>query len=259
MNMNYRRNFFDMTEKITAEQSILSDYQTRELFLAHQSDMILFAQLIDSTLLRINASMHDFEKLFADANQYRFKSVCVPPSYVYMGKQHCTNSLICTVVGFPNGYNTTNNKMKEIDECLHDGADEIDFVQNLTFVKSQNWKALKHEYLSLVQASSKRVTKVILETSVLSDDEIKACTLLAVECGINIIKTSTGFGSRGANPNDIYVIKNALKELFGEAQPTVGIKASGGIRTRKDGIDMLQLGATRIGTSNGAQFMNHCV
>lgn len=244
---------------LTSHQSVIDDYHTRDLLLQNPDDSKILAQLIDSTLLKIDASVNDFLKLFSDANQYLFRSVCVPPSYVDLAKKNCQNILVCTVVGFPNGYSTIQNKLNEIEEMHTFGLDEIDFVHNITFVKSNHWTKLEHEYSEIVKKSQGKVTKLILETSVLTDDEIAKCTILAVNAGISIIKTSTGFGNRGANADDIGIIHNALTRVFGMSKPTVGIKASGGIRTKVDAINMITLGATRIGTSYGAQFMNHSI
>lgn len=248
-----------MNKIYQAHPSIVNDYHTRALFLTDEKHLDILAQLVDSTLLRIDASQDEFLKLFADANKYLFKSVCVPPSYVALAKEHCTHVLVCTVVGFPNGYSTIKNKLNEIDEVCDYGVDEIDFVHDITLIKSNNWSCLEQEYLQVVRAGQGKVIKLILETSVLSADEIIKCTQIAVNCGVNVIKTSTGFGRRGADASDIDIIRNVLKQIFGQSTPGVGIKASGGIRTIHDAICMIKLGATRIGTSNGAQFMHNSI
>jgi len=236
--------------------SIREDFHNRELFLNDQTQHNALAKLIDSTLLKMDATQDAFLKLFSDANQYQFKSVCVPPSMVKLAHLHCKDVLICTVVGFPNGYNTTHNKVLETQNALDKGANEIDFVNNVIFVKSNMWIELQNEYSALVNSAQKNVTKLILETSLLTKEEIVKCTQLAIEAGVNIIKTSTGFGSRGASLEDISLIQKTLHEFDDKTKMKVGIKASGGVRTREDALNMLKAGATRIGTSNGATMVS---
>lgn len=235
--------------------SLRQDFNSREKFLRNPQDAKLLVPLIDSTLLKPNATKIDFLNLFSDANQYSFKSVCIPPCYVSLAKEHCKTSLLCTVIGFPNGYNTTQNKVKETEEAVALGADEIDFVQNINFVKSNAWNNLEIEYKKIIKAAKSKMIKLILETSLLTDNEIEKCTWIAAECGIDTIKTSTGFGSRGANENDIKIINATLQNFFHSEILRVGIKASGGIKTFSDALKMIRLGATRIGTSNATQII----
>ncbi len=228
--------------------SIKEDFKNRDKLLKEKTNI---ADLIDHTLLKMDAQENDFLVLFEQANEYKFKSVCVPTSVVKMAKKHCKSSLICTVIGFPNGYATTVNKVTEMHEALENGADEIDFVNNVILVKSQKWDDVLKEYCEIVKSSQNKVTKVILETSLLTEKEIIQCTELAAHAGVNIIKTSTGFGKRGASVEDIVLIKATLQKISEKNKTLIGIKASGGVRTFEDALKMIQNGATRIGTSNG--------
>lgn len=228
-------------------QTLNEDFQNRSLFLENHNNHRVLAKLIDHTLLRIDATDDDFLKLFAEANQFLFKSVCVPPACVALAKHHCSQVSICTVIGFPNGYSTTESKIFETKDAIANGADELDFVNNIIYVKSKQWNKLQLEYEKIVEASDARITKLILETSLLTPNEIIKCTELAAEAGVNIIKTSTGFGKRGASTEDIDLIASILNKY----QYPVGIKASGGIRTYEDALLVIKHGATRIGTSSG--------
>lgn len=238
--------------------SISEDFENRKKFIADISQTQFLARLIDSTLLKTNATKDDFIKLCLDANKHHFKSVCIPPSYISLAKEYCQNVLVCTVIGFPNGYTTTQNKILETKEAILIGADEIDFVQNVTCVKSNDWDKLEFEYKGILSAADGKVTKIILETSLLTPEEIEKCTKIAVNCGIHIIKTSTGFGSRGATQNDINIIQSTIQSILKEnthSNLSIGIKASGGVRLFEDAVNMIQCGATRIGTSNGVQML----
>lgn len=231
------------------------DLRNRKKFLKNPNDLTTLAKLIDHTLLKIDAKNSNFLDLFAEANQFGFRSVCVPPSLIKLAKQHCKDVLVCTVIGFPNGYNTIESKVFEVKDALFKGTDEIDFVHNVNFVKSKEWDLLKTEYSQIVKSSQACTTKLILETSLLSEAELIKCIELAVDAGVNMIKTSTGFGQRGASVEDISLIQKTLDTILGKNN-TVGIKASGGVRTDKDALKMIKLGATRIGTSNGVAMVS---
>ncbi|BBH53636.1 deoxyribose-phosphate aldolase [Fluviispira sanaruensis] len=236
---------------------IEKDYKARENFLATNNRKYL-AELIDSTLLKADLLKSQIEVLCHEAIEHRFKSICIPQTYLSFAKDIFLNSItkseqtkICTVISFPLGYTTTEAKVKEIEIALQKGADEIDFVQNITFVKNGDFISLEHEFLALAKAAQNKVTKVILETALLTSDEIFKCTFLAAKCGIHIIKTSTGFSHRGVSTEDIRIIKNALETHQKETGIILGIKASGGVRSLKEAYELVNLGATRLGTSGG--------
>ncbi|WGL60342.1 deoxyribose-phosphate aldolase [Pigmentibacter sp. JX0631] len=211
-----------------------------------------FANLIDSTLLKPSATKSEINKLCEDALSAKFRSVCVPPCYTKEAKLKLKNSVVkvCTVLGFPLGYTSTAAKVEEMKSIM-DSVDEFDFVQNNTFVKNSEFNSLEKEYLLIVENAKDKLVKVILETALLSTEEIYKCTLIAAKCGIHVIKTSTGFSSRGASLQDIEVIKNALNAYQQETGNVVGIKASGGVRSIDDAFAFVQAGATRLGTSGG--------
>lgn len=228
------------------------DFEFVKIFLENQ-DVKYLPYLIDLTLLKPQVQEQSILELCQQVMQFSFRTVCIPPCYVELAAK--TNVPVCTVIGFPNGYHTTKSKVFEVKQALENGVCEIDFVQNISFVKSKNFSALKEEFLALVEAAQSNekcaLVKVILETSLLTDEEIYYCTQLAAESGIHIIKTSTGFGERGASLKDIEIIKKALDEYFKKSHIRLGIKASGGIRNFQDALSFILAGATCLGTSNG--------
>jgi len=248
-----------MTEEVYSHPEIKKDFMVAQHFLKYNDSKSLSA-LIDSTRLKPQAQEQDMQELCEQAKQTHFRSVCLPPCYVSLAKifltKNALDTVVCTVIGFPNGYQTIESKCFEAKQAIEMGASEIDFVQNISFVKSNNFIALQHEFLALVETVRNGVLKVILETSLLTEDEIYHCSLLAAQCGIHIIKTSTGFGSRGASIDDIKLIKKALDEHCKKTNIRLGIKASGGIQNSEDVLTFIKTGATRIGTSNGDKIIN---
>ena len=231
---------------------VKKDFETVDSILQQQKVQNI-VRLIDSTLLKPQFQKQNMIELCNEAKEFHFRSVCVPPCYVSLASKILNHSdvAVCTVVGFPNGYSTIKAKCFEAKQALEEGATEIDFVQNISFVKSENFNDLEKEFVALVEVVQNKVLKVILETSLLTEDEIYRCTHLAAQCGIHIIKTSTGFGERGASLNDIATIKKALDEHVKKTNVRLGIKASGGVRNIQDALSFVQAGATRLGTSNG--------
>ena len=209
-------------------------------------------EYIDSTLLKSDATIEDITKLCEDAKKYHFASVCVNPYYVPLAKELVKDSTVevCTVVGFPLGANTTNTKIFEAKEAIDNGAQEIDMVMNIGAAKENNWILVKRDISCVVKAVSGRaLVKVIIETCLLTDDEkIKACNC-AVEAGADFVKTSTGFSKAGANSSDILLMRKTVGTKC-------GVKASGGIKHLEEAILMIELGANRLGTSNGARIIN---
>ncbi|MBR5137710.1 MAG: deoxyribose-phosphate aldolase [Clostridia bacterium] len=198
---------------------------------------------VDHTLLAQTATWEQIKAIIDDGIKYETASVCIPPSFVRQAADYAQGRVkICTVIGFPNGYNTTPIKAFETSEALQNGADEIDMVINLGWVKEGLWKDVEREIASLKQLCGDRVLKVIIETCLLTDEEkIRMCEIVT-EAGADYIKTSTGFSTSGATPHDI--------EIFAKhVGPKVKIKAAGGISSLEDGQMFLDMGADRLGTS----------
>ncbi len=210
------------------------------------SEEINLAGFIDHTLLKPEAAAEDIARLCAEARRYHFAAVCVNPAYVKTACEHLRGSDVCVsaVIGFPLGATTAAVKAFETGEAVAGGADEIDMVIHVGALKSGAIDCIHEEIAAVVKAARGRMVKVILETGLLTDDEkITACRL-AKRAGADFVKTSTGFGPGGATPADIRLMRDAVG-------PGMGIKASGGVRTREAALEMIAAGATRIGTSSG--------
>ena len=209
-----------------------------------------YNKYIDHTNLKAFAKLEDIVKLCSEANYYKFKSVCVNPNYVEAAHELLKGSevLVCTVIGFPLGQNTTEVKKFEITDAISKGADEVDVVLNVAELKNKNYDYVLNELKEVVEAANGVLVKLILETCYLEKDEIiKACEL-AKEAKVDFVKTSTGFGTGGAKAEDVKLMKESIK-------PNMKVKASGGIKTKEDMIKMIEAGASRIGTSNGVTIM----
>lgn len=206
-----------------------------------------YADLIDHTLLKPQATKADIEALIADAKAYNFKSVCINPTWVKLAAELLKDSpvKVCTVIGFPLGANTSAVKAFEAKDAIANGATEVDMVINIGEMKAGTYDAVKNDIAAVVEAAKgNALVKVIIETCLLTDDEkVKACQL-AKEAGADFVKTSTGFSTGGATAEDIALMRKTVG-------PDMGVKASGGVRTREDAEKMVAAGATRIGTSNG--------
>jgi len=202
------------------------------------------ARMIDHTLLKANATPEDVEKICKEAREYKFKSVCVNSGYASLVKRLLRGSgvLTCVVVGFPLGAMTTASKAAETRDAVADGADEIDMVINIGALKAGDFDKVKHDIEAVVEAAKGRTVKVILETHLLTDEEKVAACQLAVMAGTSFVKTSTGFGGGGATAEDIALMRRVVG-------PAIGVKASGGVRTREDAEKMIKAGASRIGAS----------
>ena len=208
------------------------------------------SRYIDHTNLKLDATLKDIEKLCNEALEYGFASVCVHPYYVPLASKLLKNSSIavCTVVGFPLGCNTMSVKEYEAIDAINNGAAEIDMVINLAALKNKAYDYIKKEIETVRDSIGGHVLKVIIETCYLNEDEIIKLTEICNDTFVNFIKTSTGFGTRGASVDDISIINSHKNEVL-------EIKASGGIKTKKQMIDMIEAGATRIGTSHGVEIM----
>ncbi len=198
---------------------------------------------VDHTLLMPGATWEEIRELCDDALKYGTASVCIPPSYVSRAKEYLGDRMpVCTVIGFPNGYNTTEVKVFEAEDALENGADEIDMVINIGDLKDENYEEILEEIQSVKAVCQDHVLKVIIETCLLTEEEkIKMCGIVT-EAGADFIKTSTGFSSEGATYADVAL----LKEHVGA---DVKVKAAGGISSFADAKEFLTLGAERLGTS----------
>lgn len=202
------------------------------------------AGMIDHTLLKANATQEEIGKLCEEARKYRFASVCVNPGYVAMSSRLLRGSsvMVCTVIGFPLGSTTPTVKAIEARDAIANGADEIDMVLNIGALKSGNDQLVLDDIKAVRDATRGKCLKVILETSYLTKDEkIRACKM-AKQAQADFVKTSTGFGSGGATPEDIAL----MRETVG---PEMGVKASGGIKNAEVAAAMIKAGANRLGTS----------
>lgn len=207
-------------------------------------------KLIDHTLLKPEATKAQIEKLCGEAKEYDFKSVCVNPYYVKYAKELLKGSdvLVCTVIGFPLGQNTTEIKVAETKDAIKNGADEIDMVINIGALKSKDEDYVLNEIKEIRNACKGKTLKVIIETCLLTDEEkITACKL-SKEAGADFVKTATGFSTHGATVEDVKL----MRETVGE---DMGVKASGGIRDRETALKMVEAGATRLGVSAGVEIV----
>ena len=198
---------------------------------------------VDHTLLAQTATWEEIRAICDDGIKYHTASVCIPASYVKQAAEYVDGKLtICTVIGFPNGYSTTASKCFEATDAVHNGAEEIDMVINIGWVKDQRWDDLLEEIKAVKQHCEGRLLKVIIETCLLTDEEkIKMCEIVS-DSGADYIKTSTGFSTAGATFHDV--------ELFAKhVKPGVKIKAAGGISSLEDAEKFIELGASRLGTS----------
>ena len=200
-------------------------------------------KICDHTLLSQSATESEIKALCDDGIRFGTASVCIPPSYVKMAKEYVNNKLqICTVIGFPNGYMTTAAKAYEARDAVLNGADEIDMVINVGWVKDKKYELVLEEIRAVRLATEGKILKVIIETCLLTDEEKEEMTRIVSASGADFIKTSTGFSSGGATVHDILLFdKNREKHLK--------IKAAGGISSLEDAEALIKAGAERLGTS----------
>jgi len=210
------------------------------------------ARYIDHTLLKPDATISDIERLCGEAAKYNFASVCVNPSYVPLCAKLLkgTDVKVCTVIGFPLGATTTAAKTFETEQAIRDGAQEVDMVMNVGMLKSAEYEYVENDIFAVVSTAKRYrvLSKVILETALLTDEEkVKAC-VLAKRAGADFVKTSTGFSKGGATVGDIAL----MRRVVGSA---MGVKASGGVRSREEALAMVASGADRIGASASVQIV----
>lgn len=211
----------------------------------------MLAGMIDHTLLKENATEKQIDKICEEAIENKFMSVCINPGYVEqcVKKLKGTDVKVCTVIGFPLGATTTAVKVFEAKNALENGAVEIDMVVNVGKLKSQNWDFVKNDIGAVAAAvKGKGLLKVIIETCLLTDEEkIKVCQI-AKKMGADFVKTSTGFSTGGATVADVALMKKTVGK-------DMGVKASGGIHTTKEALEMIKAGASRIGASAGIRII----
>lgn len=205
---------------------------------------------IDHTLLKAFAKWEDIQKLCEEAIEYKTASVCIPQTYIKKVNEKFGNKVnICTVVGFPLGYNSTESKITEVETAIKNGANEIDMVVNIPEVKNGNYQMVEDEIRTLKEACGDKILKVIIETCYLTEEEKIAMCKAVTNAGADYIKTSTGFGTDGARIEDIRL----FKEHIGK---NVKIKAAGGVKTEEDLVMFIEEGCDRIGTSSAIKLLN---
>lgn len=205
------------------------------------------SKLIDHTVLKAETTKSQIEKLCAEAKEHHFASVCVNPTWVKL----CASLLkgsevkVCTVIGFPLGANTKEVKAFETQNAIENGADEVDMVINIGALKDKDVELVEQDVAAVVGAAKgKAIVKVIIETSLLTNEEKEIASTLSVKAGADFVKTSTGFSTGGATVEDVALMRKTVG-------PNIGVKASGGVRDIASVNEMVKAGATRIGTSNG--------
>jgi len=209
------------------------------------------AQRIEHTNLSPTLTIRDIDKLVDEARQFGFLGVCVPPFWVKRAQREIAKDkiVLVTVAGFPLGYNMTETKIDEIKRAIDNGADEVDVVWNITSFKTGiPWTKIEIAKCSKITHDHQKLLKVIIETAYLSDEEIIEACKLCADAGVDFVKTSTGFAPTGAKVEHIQLMRSVLPA-------EVGIKASGGIKTREQAIDMVEAGADRLGTSSGVKII----
>lgn len=215
--------------------------------------MINISKYIDHTLLKPTATEMDFRKLCEEIYQNSFYSACVPPFYVSFVKEllEYSDSKVCTVIGFPLGYHSTETKITEAQKALADGADELDMVMNINAFKSMAYETVKQEIKTLAEIAHDKnaLLKVIIETAYLDNFDIRIACEICEEAGADFVKTSTGFAPKGADIEQVKLMREVLPS-------NIQIKASGGIQTYEQAMTFIEAGATRLGTSSGVAIVS---
>ncbi|SHG92280.1 deoxyribose-phosphate aldolase [Tepidibacter thalassicus] len=204
------------------------------------------AKYIDHTVLKAQTTEADVKRVCKEAKEYGFFSVCINPAYIELAKEELKDSdvKVCTVIGFPLGANTSEVKAFETKDAIQKGADEVDMVINIGALKDKKYDYVEKDIKAVVDAADKKaLVKVIIETCYLTDEEKKIACELSKKAGADYVKTSTGFGTGGATPEDIKL----MREIVGQ---DMGVKASGGVRSKEDAEAVIKNGASRIGASS---------
>jgi deoxyribose-phosphate aldolase len=208
------------------------------------------ARLIDHTVLKPDTTEAQIRELCAEAREYCFASVCVSPVWVPVAAAELAGQtpLVCTVIGFPHGANRAPVKAFETEQAVADGADEIDMVIGIALLKSERYAEVEADIRAVVEAAQGRTVKVILETALLTDEEKVIACVLSQNAGADFVKTSTGFAQSGASPQDVALMRRVVGQ-------SMGVKASGGVRSAEDAYAMVEAGATRLGASAGVAIL----
>lgn len=209
-----------------------------------------YNKMIDHTVLKADTPLETVKRICDEAIEYGFASVCINPCHVAYCADYLKDSdvNVCTVIGFPLGANTSAVKAFETKDAIANGADEIDMVMNIGALKDKNYDLVRDDVKAVVESANGTLVKVILETCLLTEDEIKKACELCVEAKADYVKTSTGFSTRGATIEDVQIMKAAVQ---GKAK----VKAAGGVRTHEDMVKIVEAGADRIGTSAGCSLV----
>jgi deoxyribose-phosphate aldolase len=209
-----------------------------------------YNKFIDHTNLHQDAKTEDIIKLCEEAKAFDFMSVCINPWFIPLCKNQLKGSdvKVCTVIGFPLGANTTDTKVFETKDAIAKGADEVDMVINVSAIKDKNYDYVLNEIKAIREASLGKTLKVILETCLLTDEEIVEACKISKQAHADFVKTSTGFSTGGATAHHVKL----MRETVGK---NMGVKASGGIRSRESMLEMIEAGANRIGTSSGTKIV----
>ena len=206
-------------------------------------------KIVHHTLLAQTSTWEQIKEILDDGMKYETASACIPPSFVKRAKEYVKGSLsICTVIGFPNGYNTTDVKVFETEEAVKNGADEIDMVINIGDLKDKKYDNILNEIKNIHKACNGKLLKVIIETCLLTDEEKIKMSEIVTESGAEYIKTSTGFSTSGATLEDVSLLKKHIRK-------NVKIKAAGGISSFEDAEKFIEAGADRLGTSRLVKIM----
>ena len=210
-----------------------------------------YNKMIDHTVLKADTPLETVKRICDEAMEYGFASVCINPCHVAYCADYLKDSdvNVCTVIGFPLGANTSAVKAFETKDAIANGADEIDMVMNIGALKDKNYDLVRNDVKAVVEATNGTLVKVILETCLLTEDEIKKACELCVEAKADYVKTSTGFSTRGATIEDVQIMKAAVQ---GKAK----VKSAGGVRTQEDSFKIGEAGADRIGTSAGCSLVD---
>jgi len=206
---------------------------------------------LDHTLLKADTKTSDIQNHCLEANKYNFKTVCINPIFISIARQILKKTDVCTVIGFPLGANMHDVKFHEASSAIDTGAKELDMVINIGYLKEKDYQTVYDEinHVAKICKFNKVILKIIIETCLLTKEEIIKASLIIKKAGADFVKTSTGFSLKGAEPEQVKLIRSIVGPYF-------GVKASGGIRTREDALNMIKAGANRIGTSNSVLLIN---
>ncbi len=253
MNRNFEKLFYEAKEEILSYFEIeklkkleYEGFEKREVNLKPSE----LAKYIDHTFLKPDGTQERIKALCEEALEYKFASICINPCWISFAKDILKGKVsICTVIGFPLGAMTTEAKKYETKDAILKGADEIDMVINIGFLKSKKYKEIYDEIKEIKEVCGEKILKVILENCLLNDIEKSIGCLLSKLAGADYVKTSTGFSTGGATFDDVLLMKNVVGK-------NVKVKAAGGIRDYKTAVEMIQNGADRIGASAGVKIIN---